>query len=819
MHIYFSGPNFDLTDSRIFHTPVLTEVENSSQQPLSISVLRINSSPRPAYAETHPRRNSSLKFQRTPDIRHSIAIVKDDDVRTVLQNQFRTTQSTLPKLTLQSYSFEQVQESLKYSTTESYFSLRKNKTNEHSQETLMPVDQPIRSSAASFTSTPIIDSSLREIETNSKNGSTISTSVTNIPNEYILPSTGSNTTTQSTTGKQNPRSKARIRARLRNRRKYGKRLNDSITSRRKAFRKKAESPIILVNLKHSNESKRGEIVHESVSSAINEDSHSTIHSEKFYKSNPNETNSNTSISKAVGGDNHMLNSSYVNLILPENISSNNELTSAHTELTTSIPTVNHIGVLSNNLREFRKTYSGPKVIFNLLQNSDQNEKRESSNDIADASHVFSRNYNFKDNSTIPSLELTSVNLLSQHKFSNVERGNENTDQITTKSHSFTSQFLDENPTDITKPTSTDTTVLQFEKNSNQLLGYADDPFHVSKTLNGSSRSVEVVHDHQSSPQTPTESGLIQYLQNNFPALQGRLNTTAQIYLTSTTLAVDSTTIPSSKNYGLSPEDTSKVIHQDIDIPVAGFRGLDAHFDILQPSRSIESQPTLSIPISSSDSKVLKPNSSTLKNTNPKIFSSVFENSFNESKIIQHEGISYIRKNFLIMPLYNETLTRFQYPIGGILTSDIEIPSLSNSIDGKSIDTDVDIPEPFTETSLLNQRLPIYQEIAGTLHIDSSIDDTLDADEPIAPTTEDDNDEEYLPLANSSLVNLVDPLIAVNKPNTVNSGKPKLDPLRGSTPSTARPVVSKSSATAREALSDGLLAKRHYSFVLKQKGKE
>ena len=135
---------------------------------------------------------------------------------------------------------------------------------------------------------------------------------------------------------------------------------------------------------------------------------------------------------------------------------------------------------------------------------------------------------------------------------------------------------------------------------------------------------------------------------------------------------------------------------------------------------------------------------------------------NFSDIIEHDGVSYIRSNFLIVPIYNRSISPFLYPIGGVLTQDVKLSSASpitlqfknhsNSDETAStslhikfsevlpIDTTSPLPD---SASLLNQRVPIYQEIAGSLHIDSSIDDTLNTDEVIPNLSEVDEDERYV----------------------------------------------------------------------------
>ena len=95
---------------------------------------------------------------------------------------------------------------------------------------------------------------------------------------------------------------------------------------------------------------------------------------------------------------------------------------------------------------------------------------------------------------------------------------------------------------------------------------------------------------------------------------------------------------------------------------------------------------------------------------------------------------------------NETTTETSYYSTQFSTSDTSTAETSESTET-------------TPMSLINQRVPIYQEIAGTMHLDSSIEDTVDDYKTNAEEeTERDDDEQYLPNINGSLINLLDPLV-------------------------------------------------------------
>ena len=347
---------------------------------------------------------------------------------------------------------------------------------------------------------------------------------------------------------------------------------------------------------------------------------------------------------------------------------------------------------------------------------------------------------------------------------------------------------------ISKPFSTEITVLKVDKNSSKLIGFSDDPFHVSESLHGLSRSVEIVHDVQDIPEQSENSGLIKYLQKNLPDLQQKLSTINRNIFTAATLPYSRETVPTISQDKIYP--TSGIPEKILTRSSVKFRGLN-------PNNSEDDIPNYS---DETDLHETNSHGSILKNSKE-----ASAKNMNLSRIIHHEGISYIRKNFLIMPIYNETLTPYLYPIGGVLTEEIEVSPSNTSSQSLDITTTESI-DPATETSLLNQRVPIYQEIANTLHIDSSIDDTLDSDEPITPAAEEDTDEKYLPLANSSLVNLVDPLVKVDDDENVSNHSEIEDlMLQNITDSDENRNVSnpKTKKFHKE---------RHYSFVLKQKGK-
>ena len=308
-----------------------------------------------------------------------------------------------------------------------------------------------------------------------------------------------------------------------------------------------------------------------------------------------------------------------------------------------------------------------------------------------------------------------------------------------------------------------TTTLSIEANSNLLVGYADDPFQVSDILGGKPRDVEILEDIPGSFDLEVlDHENVHEIENSSPTPSSYPHSSINIadsYSNKGNPSISSNLIPSER------PDMSKYL--------AKFRGLNPH-DSSKETED-ESFPSYEILMTSTSA------------------SSIFtgrDNGTRKNEVIYHDGMSYMRKNFLIMPIYNNT-PHYMYPT---ITSDftsipnsLENPGLKAPNDGNSKpDHYVPSSSP-TPMSLLNQRYPIYQEIAGSMRIDSSIDDTIDSAELAISDSEKDDDEKYLPLANSTLVNLVDP--------TVRAGDAGL------------PVFDRKTRQ-----------QKHYEFVLKQKGK-
>ncbi|KAF2358794.1 Peptidase M13 N-terminal domain [Trinorchestia longiramus] len=364
-------------------------------------------------------------------------------------------------------------------------------------------------------------------------------------------------------------------------------------------------------------------------------------------------------------------------------------------------------------------------------------------------------------------------------------------------------------------------VLQLHQHTNKLIGYSEDPFLVSSALIGNAMRVPVVNEYSALSHIHQPQELLRRkTQRDASGTQAHESKNLQIAHQLKFLHLT----PFSRKDELSGNQTKKgtisLKIKDKVEQVISNHGYEMSGGVVSPishnnggveskAKQISTQDSLNL----TDEEITLPNKTGISEA--KIGGASYlskHNNFShmnmnyslhdqdhdtQREFVRHLGMTYIRKNFLIMPIYRSI------DYGGDKFSDEKHSNLS-SIDAAGLSN---YTSSTTEASLLNARLPIYQEIANSLHIDSSIDDTVNVDEVIPAALEDDN-EKFLPDTNSSAVNMLESSLMETKQALERPEDSGSDGLLTKTFGSENVDQNGMDFTGHQL--------RHHSFVLKQK---